>query len=79
MLFFGPLTWASLLEGALDRQNAMIGRAVRGTGGVLLCGAWLYVIVNLVLLMSGQNVFCHGTRRWAAHTAPCSIPMGMLW
>ena len=60
LLFFGPLTWASLLEGALDRQNAMIGRAARGTGGVLLCGAWLYVIVNLVLLMSGQNVFCHG-------------------
>ena len=47
-------------SGALDRQNAMIGRAARGTGGVLLCGAWLYVIVNLVLLMSGQNVFCHG-------------------
>eukprot|EP01043_Picozoa_sp_COSAG02_P013398 COSAG02_NODE_536_length_20657_cov_91.744041_1_plen_353_part_10 len=60
LLFFGPLTWASLLEGALDRQNAMTSRAVRGTGGVVLCGAWLYVIVNLVLLMSGQNVFCHG-------------------
>ena len=60
LLFFGPLTWASLLEGALDRQNAMVGRAARGTGGVLLCGAWLYVIVNLVLLMSGRNVFCHG-------------------
>ena len=60
LLFFGPLTWAGRLEGALDRQNAMVGRVARGTGGVLLCGAWLYVIVNLVLLMSGQNVFCHG-------------------
>ncbi len=60
LLFFGPLAWASLLEGSLDRQHAMLARAARGIGGTLLCGVWLYVIVNLVWLMRGQNVFCHG-------------------
>ena len=62
LLFFGPLSVATNLEAAIERQQHRAIRCVRGMVGVLLLLAWAYLMLIIVLLMFEEDVFCPGPK-----------------
>eukprot|EP01046_Picozoa_sp_COSAG06_P027170 COSAG06_NODE_2381_length_6980_cov_11.893039_2_plen_631_part_00 len=62
LLFFGPLSVATNLEAATDRQQHRAIRSVRGMVGVGLLLAWAYLMLIIVLLMFEEDVFCPGPK-----------------
>eukprot|EP01046_Picozoa_sp_COSAG06_P054180 COSAG06_NODE_9568_length_1868_cov_46.562465_1_plen_516_part_10 len=68
LLFFGPLSVASSLRGAADKQKRSGVRCALATTGISLLGALGYVVLLFVLLMTGEPVFCNG---WTLQAEPC--------
>ena len=60
LLFFGPLSVATNIEVAIDKQRHRLTRLLRGVAGGLLLGAWLGIMVLMVWLIAGGNPFCSG-------------------
>jgi hypothetical protein len=53
MLFFGPLSVASSIEGAINKQRYIVSRVIRGASGLALFAAWATIVGLMVFLTSG--------------------------
>eukprot|EP01046_Picozoa_sp_COSAG06_P003215 COSAG06_NODE_122_length_23062_cov_43.568990_6_plen_856_part_00 len=68
LLFFGPLSVASSLRGAADKQKRSGVRCALATAGISLLCALGYVVLLFVLLMTGEQVFCNA---WTLQADAC--------
>eukprot|EP01043_Picozoa_sp_COSAG02_P008959 COSAG02_NODE_297_length_25355_cov_78.632998_10_plen_838_part_00 len=69
LLFFGPLSAASSLREGMDRSKSRWIRCVLTVAGISLVLALSYIVLLLVLLISGTDVFCKG---WTFQSDPCN-------
>eukprot|EP01050_Picozoa_sp_SAG11_P009782 SAG11_NODE_944_length_6433_cov_3.988949_4_plen_1128_part_00 len=60
LLFFGPLSIATNLEAAMDKQRHRALRVVRGVASGSLFLAWVAIMVLMGWLLLGGNPFCSG-------------------
>jgi hypothetical protein len=70
LFFFGPLSVAGAVEGALDTGRHKVFRAFHGIGAGLLLIAWISIVSVLGWLLVGGDPFCSGVPPFA--TSPCS-------
>eukprot|EP01047_Picozoa_sp_COSAG01_P027777 COSAG01_NODE_1844_length_9071_cov_95.343067_2_plen_159_part_00 len=55
LLFFGPLSVLSSIEGACDKEKHAVFRALRGVGAIILLSMWVLIVSVVVWLSTGKS------------------------